>query len=86
MYKYLCPPQVIPTTYVEDWYSYTVNGTVYLLMMKPSVVGEMTSDLGSQGSRGPVDMTTLLYTTLFRWQGELVPVQVVMFLLTYCST
>ncbi|XP_052793587.1 adhesion G-protein coupled receptor V1-like [Mya arenaria] len=74
---HLVPVQVIPTTYVEDWYSYMVNGTVYLLMMKPSVVGELTSDMGSDGSQGPVDMATLLYTTLFRWQGELTPVQTV---------
>ncbi|KAH3717902.1 hypothetical protein DPMN_060698 [Dreissena polymorpha] len=73
----LVPVQVLPTSYVENWYSYTVNSTTYLLMMKPTVVGEMTSDLGSQGSAGPVDMATLFHTTLFRWQGELVPLQTV---------
>jgi len=45
-------------------------------MFKPSVVGEMTSQPGSAGNVGSVDMATLLFTTLFRWQGELVPVQV----------
>ena len=64
------------TTNVGDWYSYIVNGTVYILMFKSSVVGELNSDLGSPGSAGAVDMTTLMYTTLFRWQGELIPVQV----------
>ena len=68
--------QVLQTTYVEGWYSFVVNETVYSIMFKPSVVGEMTSQPGSAGNVGSVDMATLLFTTLFRWQGELVPVQV----------
>lgn len=67
---------MLGTTYVEGWSSFTVNETVFILMHKPSVVGEMTSPLGSQGTAGAVDMATLMYTTLFRWQGELVPIQV----------
>lgn len=61
---------------MEGWYSFTVNDTVYSIMFKPSVVGEMTAQPGSQGAVGMVDMATLLFTTLFRWQGELIPVQV----------
>ncbi|XP_053406314.1 adhesion G-protein coupled receptor V1-like [Mercenaria mercenaria] len=73
----LVPVQVLGTTYVEGWSSFTMNKTVFILMHKPSVVGEMTSPLGSQGSTGAVDMATLMFTTLFRWQGELVPIQTV---------
>lgn len=67
---------MLSTTYVEGFYSFIVNNTVYSIMFKPSVVGEMTSQPGSNGNVGSVDMATLLFTTLFRWQGELVPVQV----------
>ena len=53
-----------------------MNSTAYVLMMKPSVVGELTTTVGSSGSAAAVDMETLMYTTLFRWQGELMPIQV----------
>ncbi|KAL4228132.1 hypothetical protein ACF0H5_013567 [Mactra antiquata] len=73
----LVPIQTWNTTYVEDWSSFSFNDTVFILMHKPSVVGELTSELGSQGSPGTVDMATLMKTTLFRWQGEFVPIQTV---------
>ena len=75
----LAPLQILPTTDIRGWHSFTRNGTQYLLMLKSSVVGELKTQLGTNGSVGEVDMTSLRFTTLFRWQGELTPVQVSIF-------
>ena len=72
----LVPLQILPATDVHGWHSFSWNGTLYLLMLKSSVVGELQTQLGTNGSSQTVDMTNLMYTTLFRWQGELTPVQV----------
>ena len=75
----LAPLQILPTSDIQGWHSFTRNGTQYLLMLKSSVVGELKTQPGTNGSVGEVDMTSLRYTTLFRWQGELTPVQVSIF-------
>ena len=72
----LAPYQVIPTTQVKSWHGYTVNGTQYLLMMTNFRVGELTSTVGSNGSALAVNVDRLYETTLFKWRGRLVPVQV----------
>ena len=73
----LVPVQILPTTDVQGWHSFNMNGTTFLLMLKPAVVGELQTQPGTSGSAGEIDMTDLQYTTLFRWQGELIPVQVI---------
>ena len=72
----LVPIQILPTTDVRGWHSFNMNGTTFLLMLKPAVVGELQAQPGTSGSAGEIDMADLQYTTLFRWQGELIPVQV----------
>lgn len=72
----LVPVQVLPTTDVRGWHSFNMNGTVYLLMLKPSAVGGLKTQPGTSGAAGAIDMNNLQFTTLFRWQGELIPVQV----------
>ncbi|XP_069137444.1 adhesion G-protein coupled receptor V1-like isoform X2 [Argopecten irradians] len=71
----LAPYQTIPTTQVQSWYSYTMNGTEYLLMLTNFRVGELTTMIGSNGSAEPVNVDRLFQTTLFKWRGQLIPVQ-----------
>ena len=71
----LVPVQTLPTTDVRSWHSFNWNGSVYLLMLKPGTVGQLLTQPGTGGAAGAVDMTSLQFTTLFRWQGELIPIQ-----------
>ena len=72
----LVPVQILPTTDVRGWHSFSWNGSVYLLMLKPGRVGQLQTQPGTSGAAGAVDMKNLQFTTLFRWQGELLPIQV----------
>ncbi|XP_060082724.1 adhesion G-protein coupled receptor V1-like [Ylistrum balloti] len=71
----LAPYQMIPTTQVKSWYTYTVNGTHYLLMLTNFRVGELTTMIGSNGTSEPVNVDRLYQTTLFKWMGQLIPIQ-----------
>ena len=72
----LTPLQYIPATHVVSWYSYTMDGMMYVVMLTKFCVGELTSAIGSDGSAETVTVDRLLQTTLFKWQGELIPLQV----------
>ena len=72
----LTPVQVIPAIQVVSWYSYIANGMVYVVMLTYFRVGELTSDIGSDGSAETVNVDRLFQSTLFKWQGELIPLQV----------
>ncbi|KAK3601208.1 hypothetical protein CHS0354_004408 [Potamilus streckersoni] len=73
----LAPLQVLNARDIGGWYTFSANGTTYFLMLKSSVTGELVTRPGSNGSTIPVDLNNLSQTTLFRWQGELTPVQTV---------
>ena len=72
----LVPVQILPTTDVRGWHSFSWNGSLYLLMLKPGRVGPLQTQPGTSGAAGVVDTGNLQFTTLFRWQGELLPKQV----------
>ncbi|KAL3865787.1 hypothetical protein ACJMK2_043142 [Sinanodonta woodiana] len=73
----LAPLQVLNARDIGGWYTFSVNGTTYFLMLKSSIIGELVTRPGSNGSTIPVDLNNLNQTTLFRWQGKLTPVQTV---------
>lgn len=72
----LTPVQVIPAIQVVSWYRYIANGMVYVVMLTNFRVGELTSAIGSDGSAEAVNVDRLFQSTLFKWQGELIPLQV----------
>lgn len=68
--------QSIPSIQVVNWYSYTYSGMVYIVMLTNFRVGELTSAIGSDGSAGTINVDRLYHSTLFKWQGEMIPLQV----------
>ena len=72
----LVPVEVMPTIQVQGWHSYTVNGTRYIVMLTSFRVGELTTGVGSDGAVEAVNVGRLYQSTLFKWLGQMVPVQV----------
>ncbi len=58
------------------WYSFELNGLVFLLLLNGERTGALTTGVGSDGSDGQYDRNNIRQTVLYRWQGSLVPVQV----------
>ncbi|KAJ8304146.1 hypothetical protein KUTeg_017729 [Tegillarca granosa] len=72
----LAPIQIIPTNQVKAWFSFIVNQTVYMVMLTTFRVGDLTTGVGSNGSASAINVDRLYDSTLFKWQGELIPLQV----------
>ncbi|VDI35962.1 G-protein coupled receptor 98 [Mytilus galloprovincialis] len=69
--------QSIPSIQVVNWYSYTYSSMVYIVMLTNFRVGELTSAIGSDGSAGTINVDRLYHSTLFKWQGEMIPLQTI---------
>ena len=71
------PVQFIPGAQrVQSFHSFVVEQTTYLVMLTSARVGELTTGAGSDGSARVIDLNSFTQSTIFRWQGELVPIQV----------
>ncbi|XP_038076858.1 adhesion G-protein coupled receptor V1-like isoform X2 [Patiria miniata] len=65
----LATVQRIASQAIRSWCSYSVGQDVYLVLVSGAETGQLSSQIGSDGSSPGA--TSLLY----RWQGEFVPVQ-----------
>lgn len=72
----LSPLETVITSQVTGWHSFYSNDTLYLVMLTSYRVGELTTGIGSAGNDSAFSVERFLYSTLFKWQGQLVPVQV----------
>lgn len=59
------------------WASFEVEGLTYLLLLSGHRVAPLATKVGSDGSDGAFDPRRVTTSVLFRWQGDLVPVQTV---------
>lgn len=69
--------QDIPSRGVSSWHSFMWKNTVFVVMLNAGRVGELTTTVGSPGAVGAVNPDDLFTSTIFRWAGELVPIQVI---------
>lgn len=72
----LSPLETVVTSQVTGWHSFYSNATLYLVMLTSYRVGELTSGIGTAGNDSMYSVDRFLYSTLYKWQGQLVPVQV----------
>lgn len=72
----LSPLETIVTSQVTGWHGFYSNDSLYLVMLTSYRVGELTTGIGSAGNDSTYSVDRFLYSTLFKWQGQLVPVQV----------
>lgn len=72
----LSPLETVITSQVTGWHSFYSNDSLYLVMLTSYRVGELTTGIGSAGNDSTYSVDRYLYSTLFKWQGQLVPVQV----------
>ncbi|XP_061172919.1 adhesion G-protein coupled receptor V1-like [Saccostrea echinata] len=73
----LSPLETMITSQVTGWHSFYSNDTLYLVMLTSYQAGELTSGIGSAGNDSLFSVDRFLYSTLFRWQGQMVPVQTI---------
>ena len=59
-----------------SWYSFTVDGVTYVLLLNAAWTGVMISAVGSSGQAPADGHGQLTPSMLYRWQGTLMPVQV----------